>query len=69
MGLDRNHFYYGTKTGKCLDFDKLVTGRKLERQFMDEFEVFTRVHRNSVRGIKKVRSKWLDDWKCDSKTS
>ena len=53
---------YGTLSGELLDNDLVEAGRARERNLMQEFGVYERVRSIDALG-KRVRSKWLDDYK------
>jgi hypothetical protein len=52
----------GAISGELLDPELVALGRKRERELMEQFGVFRRVSQKEARG-KKVRSKWVEDYK------
>ena len=53
---------YGTLSGELLDGDLVEAGRARELDLMKQFGVYERVRNTDALG-KRVRSKWLDDYK------
>ena len=57
------HVAYGTRSGEVIDKEATRQGRMVELGNMMDHRVFEVVKIKEVRHIKKVKAKWLQDWK------